>query len=131
MSVTRRVAKAIGEVGWSAGACALIAIIAYASEGDAIAAKGGVPLGYLLGIYATCAIASGTVLGLMRPIATGWLGEALVSIPVAWPIAFSIMLLSRDGRIREMDALDFEISIALAVVLGPLAAAYQRTRRRQ
>jgi hypothetical protein len=131
MSVMRRVANSIGEFGWPAGACALIAIVAYASDGDAITAKGGVSLQFMLGMYAACAIVSGTVLGLLRPLATGWLGEALVSIPVAWPAAFSITVMSHDGRIREMDALDFWISIGLAAFLGPVTAAYIHIRRQK
>ncbi len=129
--LTRRVAAAIGEAGWAAAACSLIAVVAYALEWDAIVARGGVSLLGLLGIYAGCAIVSGTVLGIMRPLTAGWLGSALVSIPVAWPVAFSAMLLSRDGRLRDMDSLDFAISFALAIVLGPIAAAYVRIRRRK
>lgn len=129
-SLTRRTARAIGQAAWSAAACALVAIIAYARDGESIVARGGVSLPRLLGIYVACAIAAGTVLGIMRPFATSWLGAALVSIPVAWPIAFSTMLLSRDGRLRDMDTVDFGLSVALALVLGPFAAAYIRIRRR-
>lgn len=129
-SLTRRVATTVGQAAWSAAACALIAIAAYARDGDAIVANGGVSLLRLLGIYAACAVVAGTVFGIIRPFAAGWLGAALVSIPVAWPLAFSTMLLSREGRLRDMDLVDFGLSIALAVVLGPLAATYMRIRRR-
>ena len=129
--LTRRIATALGEAGWSAAACALIAIVVYARDGDSIVAHGGVPLHHLLGIYATCAIFAGIALGIMRPLAASWLGAALVSIPVAWPVAFSTMLLSRDGRLRDMDAVDFWLSVALAVGLGPLAATYLRIRQRK
>jgi hypothetical protein len=71
MSVIRRIAKSIGEFGWPAGVCALIAIFAYAIEGDPTVTKGGVSLQFMLGMYAACAIVSGTVLGLLRPLATG------------------------------------------------------------
>lgn len=130
-SLSRRIVAAVGQAGWSAAACALVAIVAYARDGDSIVADGGVSLLRLLGIYAACAVVAGTALGVMRPFATGWLGAALVSILVAWPIAFSTMLLSRDGRLRDMDSVDFGISVALAVMLGPFAVAYVRIRRRR
>jgi hypothetical protein len=130
-TLTKRSIAAIAEAGWSAGACALIAVAVYAFEGDAIVAGGGIPLYGLLAIYAGCAIVAGTVLGITRPLITGWRTAALVSIPVAWPVTFSAALLSREGRLCEMDSLDFTISVASAVVMGPLSAAYVRVRRKQ
>ncbi len=129
-SLARRVAVSLGEAAWSAAACALVAVVAYAHDGDSIVAAGGVPLFQLLSIYAACAAVAGTVLGILRPFTTSWLGAAIVSVPVAWPLTFSTMLLSHDGRLTDMTSIDFGISFALAAVLGPFAVTYLRIRRR-
>lgn len=129
-SLAARVAVSLREAAWSAAACALVAVLAYARDGDSIVAAGGVSLLQLLGIYAACAAVAGTVLGILRPFTTSWLGAAIVSVPVAWPLAFSTMLLSHDGRLTDMTVVDFGIALALAAVLGPFAVTYRRIRRR-
>lgn len=129
MSMIYRVKEEIIRTSWSAAACALIAIAIYAKEGDRIAAAGGVDLPHLVALYFAIAVVSGTILGVLKPLAKGKLGAALLSIPVAWPVTFSIMLLSRAGRLGDLDVIDYGGSVVLACIAGPLGTAYLHIRR--
>lgn len=128
MTLLTRIAHGIGTALLSAIGCSAIAVYVYASEGTSIVRNGGLTLGSLIAVYAATAVASGTILGLLRPFARGKFRLAATSAAVAWPVAFAIMLLARHARIQDLDAVDYTMSVLLAVIFGPLTVAYAHFR---
>jgi hypothetical protein len=124
MAIGKSIVSAIGAALWSAAACAILATLIYAIQGDEIAREGGIELSQLLLIYLGTAVASGIVIGVLRPITGGVTGRSIVGIVASLPVTFSIMLMSRDLRLGQMDKVDYWIAIAMSVVLGPFVAAY-------
>ncbi len=110
------------------GACAILAGVAYASEGDAIVREGGPTFWSLLAIYLALAISCGAAWGLAQPLMRGPVSASLVSALVAWPAAASIMWFAKDRQFRDMTPVDLVIATVLAAIFGPLIAAYQRSK---
>lgn len=127
-SVSHRIGTAIIELTWYAAACAILAMLIYATEGQSIAKEGGLPLGKIVGVYAAVAIVSGAILGILRPLAKGVLSTSLVSIPVAFPAMMTVLWFAEDRQISHLTPIDCVIALVLSVVGGPLIAAYVRIR---
>lgn len=124
-----RIMTSMEKVLWPALGYGLIAVVFYAFEGREIAREGGPTLSRLLALYATAAVLTGLILGLLSPFANGWLRTGLVSILVAWPAGFLIMFFVKNGDYTKIDAIDVALALALAVVIGPLGAAYVHARK--
>jgi hypothetical protein len=129
MTVLHRIGVAITDLAWYAAACAILAALIYATEGSQIVSDGGLSLGKIVGVYAAVAIVSGVILGILRPIAKGVLSTSLVSIPVALPSAMTILWFAEDRQMSRLTPVDCVIAIVIAVVGGPLIAAYVRLRK--
>lgn len=128
MRTVKRIIGAIGELAWYGAACALLAALIYAAEGDEIIRDGGLSLRQMVIVYVVVTIACGVVLGLLKPLAKGWIGRILVSIPTAWPAAITVMWFVKDRHTNELNLYDYALALALAAFAGPFIAAYVHLR---
>ena len=127
----RRIASGIGELAWYGAACALLATLIYAADGKDVLRDGGLPLLALVGVYAVITIVCGTLLGILKPFAEGTVRIGLVAAVVALPAMVAVMWFAADRKFGNLGAVDYEIAAALAVIVGPLVAAYARIRQGQ
>lgn len=130
MRTVKRIIGAIGELAWYGAACALLAALIYAAEGDEIVRDGGLSLRQMVIVYVVVTMACGVVLGLLKPLAKGWTGRILVSILVAWPAAVVVMWFVKNRQINELNVTDYALALALAAFAGPCIAAYVHLRFR-
>ena len=124
----RRIASSIGELAWYGAACALLATLISASDGTDVLRDGGLPLLALIGVYAVITVVCGALLGILRPLAASTVSIGLVAAVVALPAMVAVMWFAADRKFSHMGAVDYEIAVALAVIVGPLVAAYSRIR---
>jgi hypothetical protein len=113
---------------WSAGACAIVATIAFLLEPEGFNREGHPSLLSLVLFYFGLALVSGSLLGALQPIAKGVTGKAFVGFMTAWPASYGIVAWSQDWRLSEITTVDHAIAFGLALVAGPLGAAYVHRR---
>lgn len=126
----RRVAEGIAQMFWPALGCAIVATAVYSREGRQIVSDGGAPLPQLLAVYVLGGLASGAILGALKPYTRSKIGLTLVWIAALLPFTFAIVILSRDGDLRALDTMDVSAAIIFAFVSGPVAAAVVYIRER-
>jgi hypothetical protein len=83
----------------------------------------------LILFYFLLALVSGSLLGGLQPVAKGVLGKAFVGFMTAWPATYGILAWSQDWRLSEFTAVDHTVALGLALVAGPLGAAYAHQRK--
>ena len=102
----------------------VLALVVYLLDPDAFGRENYPSLQALLSLYLALGVVGGSALGLLRQYAKGRLRTALVSIGVALPMTLTLMLYVADWRPQKMEAFHFVVAVFLAVVFGPLTAAY-------
>jgi hypothetical protein len=109
----------------------LLAVVGYLLDPDALGRDAFPSLRSLLALYVILGLLGGSTLGLLRPYAQGRLRTGLVGVGVALPMTLTLMLFVANWRLGDMDALHFVVAVILALVAGPLGAAYihWQTRR--
>lgn len=124
----KRVQEGLAIALWPGAGCAVLAAVVYALDDQPGEAITGVSLLQLIALYAAATVGSGILLGVLKEHATSLLRKALISIPVAWPVAFTAMLLSSHSEGRPIDRLDVGVSMVLAIVGGAGMAVLLHSR---
>ncbi len=105
-----------------------IAVLSYLATGGRSFSSRGVTLPGVLGAYALCALVSGTVAGVAKPLGGTWWGAALLGLLIALPTSFVISFLVIPRRDLELVPV---VAVIFAVAAGPaLGITLWRDKRR-
>jgi hypothetical protein len=121
----------IGQFMWCAVPAAIVAALVYNSDPGSWNREQREPIGSLLTLYFSGAIAAGIVLGSLRPWTRGVFGKGVVAACCALPITFLLVLMAEGWNLSAFDGFHVGMVIFLAAFFGPATAAYIHIRERQ
>ena len=115
-------AFAPGAVFWS-----IVATLAYRADPSSPGTDDPA-LWELVLLYASVALVSGAVFGLLREWATSPARHALMSMAVGFPLTLGLALVLEHWNFSALGPWHFGLAISAAVLLGPPFGAYFRDR---
>lgn len=125
---TRRAGAGLWKTAPAAAFCAIAAIVLYRID-DTRPKPNSPSLSTAIALYFVAWLVSGTLLGVLYPLARSRIAQALVSMPIGLPVGYFVMLFSRDADPTALDRTDYIIAIVLGAAVGLFVWAYTHTTR--